>query len=147
MGVSALWPSDPGHNGSTFFPPGKAATPGSFLSSLSLRFVGHSSHHAALDRFCELSDTYHDEHGMSVTEAASHAHTGVLFEYSRRVCWISQHKGFNLHQVAAAVNPEVLVKLPAKPLAPLEQYRFVFQPLPQKKSRKGRQQQEAGCDG
>ena len=78
--------------------------PDQFLASLSLRFAGHPSHHAALDRFCELADEYHDEHGMSVTEAASFAHSGVLFEYSRRACWISEHKGFNRYQVAAAAR-------------------------------------------
>ena len=57
-------------------------TPGQYLASLSLRFAGHSNHHAALDRFCELADEYHQQHGMSVIEAARHAHTGALFEYS-----------------------------------------------------------------
>lgn len=57
-------------------------TPGQYLASLSLRFAGHPNHHAALDRFCELADEYHQQHCMSVSEAASYAHTGVLFECS-----------------------------------------------------------------
>ena len=57
-------------------------TPGQSLADLSLHFVGHPSHHAALDRFCELADEYHQQHAMSIPEAASHAHTGTLFEYS-----------------------------------------------------------------
>ncbi len=60
---------------------GRGESPGTLLASLSLRFAGHSNHHAALDRFCELADEYHHQHGMSVVKAASYAHTGVLFEY------------------------------------------------------------------
>ena len=57
-------------------------TPGQYLASLSLWFAGQPKHHAALDRFGELADECHRQHGMSVVKAASYAHTGVLFEYS-----------------------------------------------------------------
>ncbi len=56
-------------------------TPGQYLASLSPLFAGQPDHHAALDRFCELADEYHKQHAMPVSEAASYAHTGVLFEY------------------------------------------------------------------
>ena len=80
-GVSALWPSDTSHNGGTFSSPGKAATPGSFLACLSQHFIDRPDHHAALDRFCLLANLYHDEHSMSIDEAAGHAYSGALFEY------------------------------------------------------------------
>ena len=102
--------------------------PDQFLASLSLRFAGHPSHHAALDRFCLLADEYHQQHGLSISDAASHAHTGVLFENGDG-------------GAAAMLRPEILDKLP-RPSAPLEQMLFVYQPPPQKRSRKRRQQRE-----
>ena len=144
MGVSALWPSDPSHNGGTFSSPGKAATPGQYLADLSLRFAGQPDHHAALSRFCKLADLYHQQHGMAVGEAVSRAFTGTLVEYGDG-------------GAVAMLRPEILDKLP-RPSAPLQQQqRFTYRHPPQnrtrvsvfpiEKSRKGRQQQEADCDG
>ena len=103
-------------------------TPGSFLSSLSLHFADHADHPAILSRYCELADEYHQQHGMAVGEAASHAFTGTLVEYGDG-------------GAAAMLRPSTLAKLP-RSSAPMEQMLFVYQPPPQKRSRKRRQQRE-----
>ncbi len=122
-GVSALRPCDPSHNGGTFSSPSKAATPGSFLSSLSLRFADDPRHHIILSRYCELADLYHQQHGLSISDAASHAHTGVLFEYGDG-------------GAAAMLRPEILDKLP-RSSAPMEQ---MHRPPPQKELLQRKQQ-------
>ncbi len=133
-GVSGLWASGTEDAGEKISSPTSGAkTPGQCLEDLSLRFAGRADHHAALGRYCELADEYYQQHGLSFSDAASHAHTGVLFE-------------FGDGGAAAMLRPEILDKLP-KPSAPLEQMLFVYQSPPQKRSRKRRQQQEAGCDG